>query len=33
VDIRIAVLIASVVSAICGYLVLRRASQRPSPAE
>ncbi len=33
VDIRIAVLIASVVSAICGYLVLRRASQRPTPAE
>ena len=33
VDIRIAVLLASIISAICGYLVLRRASQRLSPAE
>jgi len=27
-DVRIAVLFASVISAICGYLVLRRASAR-----
>jgi NhaA family Na+:H+ antiporter len=32
VDIRVAVLLASVISAICGYLVLRRSSQRLSPA-
>jgi hypothetical protein len=30
-DVRIAVLSASVASAICGYLVLRRASSRRSP--
>jgi hypothetical protein len=30
-DVRIAVLSASVTSAICGYLVLRRASFRRSP--
>ncbi len=32
VDIRIAVLLASVMSAICGYLVLRRPSLKPLPA-
>jgi len=30
-DVRVAVLLASVTSAICGYLVLRTASSKRSP--
>ena len=33
IDIRVAVLLASVISAICGYLVLRRPMQARSPAQ
>jgi Na+/H+ antiporter NhaA len=33
IDIRIAVLLASVISAACGYLVLRHPRQGRSPAQ